>query len=80
MGGKDHTTHALAMLGMSDRVVAITFAILSFVSLCLIYVMNVYILDWTHTYTVIFSIYILTLLGSFFYITTKAKGKKLKKV
>jgi UDP-GlcNAc:undecaprenyl-phosphate/decaprenyl-phosphate GlcNAc-1-phosphate transferase len=73
IGGKDHTTHGLAYFGLSDRMVASTFAILSFISLCLIYYINQYLSNWSHLYTIIFSFYFLMLLGFFFYITRHKK-------
>lgn len=73
IGGKDHTTHSLAMFGLTDRMVAIIFAILSFLSLCFIYVMNVYIKYWTHMYTILFSSYIVILISFFFYVTRHKK-------
>ncbi len=75
VGGKDHTTHSLAHLGFSDRMVASTFAILSFLSLSLIYVMHRYIHEWTHFYTFLFSSYFFLLLVFFFY-TTRHKTHK----
>lgn len=75
VGGKDHTTHSLAYVGLSDRSVAVVFAGLSFISLCLIYFINQYIIHWTHTYTIIFSIYFLGLFSFFFYISKKNKNK-----
>lgn len=75
VGGKDHTTHSLAYLGLSDRMVATTFAILSFTSLCLIYYINQYLFDWSHLCTLFFSIYFLALLGFFFFITRHKKVK-----
>jgi UDP-GlcNAc:undecaprenyl-phosphate GlcNAc-1-phosphate transferase len=73
VGGKDHTTHSLAYLGFSDRMVASFFAILSFISLCLIYIINQYITNWTYTDTIIFSAYFLVLLGFFLYTTRHNK-------
>lgn len=69
VGGKDHTTHSLAFLGLSDRSVAAVFIILSFVSLCLIYLIQAYVIIWTHYFTVIFILYFLILLSFFFYIS-----------
>lgn len=73
IGGKDHTTHALALLGLSDRMVAVTYALLSFLSLCLIYIMHIYLVQWTYTYTVLFSLYFIALLSLFFYLTRHRK-------
>jgi UDP-GlcNAc:undecaprenyl-phosphate GlcNAc-1-phosphate transferase len=73
IGGKDHTTHSLAYLGLSDRMVASAFAVLSFFSLSLIYYINQYLSDWTHLNTIVFSLYFLLLLGFFFYISRRKK-------
>jgi UDP-GlcNAc:undecaprenyl-phosphate GlcNAc-1-phosphate transferase len=75
IGGKDHTTHSLAYFGLSDRMVASAFAVLSFISLCLIYYINQYLVKWTHLCTLIFSVYFLSILGFFFYITRNKRVK-----
>jgi UDP-GlcNAc:undecaprenyl-phosphate GlcNAc-1-phosphate transferase len=74
VGGKDHTTHSLAYIGLSDRSVAMVFAAISFLSLCLIYIINTYLNHWTHFYTALFSIYFLLLLAFFFYISWDKKN------
>jgi UDP-GlcNAc:undecaprenyl-phosphate GlcNAc-1-phosphate transferase len=74
VGGKDHTTHSLAYIGLSDRSVAMVFAAISFLSLCLIYIINTYLKNWTHFYTALFSIYFLLLLAFFFYISWDKKN------
>jgi UDP-GlcNAc:undecaprenyl-phosphate GlcNAc-1-phosphate transferase len=73
VGGKDHTTHSLAYLGFGDRMVASAFAILSFVSLSLLYVMHRYIHYWNHGYTALFAAWFVLLLVFFFY-TTRHKN------
>ncbi len=73
VGGKDHTTHSLAYLGFGDRMVASAFALLSFISLSLIYIMHRYIEHWTHMYTVLFSLWFVAQLVFFFY-TTRHKN------
>lgn len=77
VGGKDHTTHSLAYLGLSDRRVALTFSVLSFMSVIIIYLIEHFIVDWTHLFTVIFGLYFLSLL-LFFYFTTKRAAIGLK--
>jgi UDP-GlcNAc:undecaprenyl-phosphate GlcNAc-1-phosphate transferase len=69
VGGKDHTTHCLAYIGLNDRTVASVFAVISFVSLCLIYFINIYVKEWSHVYTAAFSSYFLIMMGFFFYIS-----------
>lgn len=76
VGGKDHTTHSLAYLGLSDRKVAITFLSLSFISILFIYYIEKYIKEWSHFYTLIFGVYFLILLTFFFYATRKAAAKR----
>lgn len=67
IGGKDHTTHALAYLGLSDRQVALVFWAITLVSLLLVVVMERYLTDWNHTYTVLFSLYFLMMFSLFYY-------------
>lgn len=79
VGGKDHTSHSLAYLGLTDRQVALSYFGLSLISIIIIYIIEHYVLDWTHLYTVIFSLYFLFLLSFFFYTTRKAaRGIKSK--
>jgi len=67
VGGKDHTTHALAYLGLSDRQVAMVFWAMTLISLLLVVIMEKFLSQWSHTYTAIFSIYFLSMFGIFFY-------------
>lgn len=76
VGGKDHTTHSLAYLGLSDRKVALCFLSLSMLSVVLIYIIERFITDWSHWYTLLFGIYFLSLLTFFFYTTRKAAAKR----
>jgi UDP-GlcNAc:undecaprenyl-phosphate GlcNAc-1-phosphate transferase len=72
IGGKDHTTHSLAYLGLSDRQVAYTFMTLSMISFGALYFIETYILVWSHMYTLVFSVYFFSLLTFFFIISRKA--------
>jgi len=74
VGGKDHTTHALAYLGLSDRQVAMLFWLITLFSLVIVIVSQKFLLEWTHLYTVIFSIYFLVMFSLFFY-STRIKKK-----
>ena len=81
IGGKDHTTHHISYLGLSDRKVAIIFAALSFLSMLGTFFITKYINDWGYTHIILFGIYFLTLFGVLFYITrtTKPKIENVKK-
>ena len=76
VGGKDHTTHALAYLGLSDRQVALVFWCVSLVSLLIVFIIQKYLSEWRHVYTILFSIYFLTILGLFFYASRSVKSVK----
>ncbi len=53
VGGKDHITHHLAYLGLSDTSVAITLSLISLTSVILLIWMNTLMNDWKFTYTVL---------------------------
>ena len=76
VGGKDHTTHALAYLGLSDRQVALVFWCVSLVSLLIVFIIQKYLSEWRHIYTILFSLYFLTILGLFFYASRSVKSVK----
>lgn len=78
VGGKDHTTHALAYLGLSDRQVAMVFWFMTLLSLLLVVIIEKYLKDWTHTYTIIFSVYILLMFSLFYYAAQSVKRRKEK--
>ncbi len=75
VGGKDHTTHHLSYLGLSDSQVAMLFLFLSAISTVLILVIIQYLKFWEHFYSAIFGIYILIVFFSL-YLTTKIKHSK----
>ncbi|MFZ7114987.1 MAG: glycosyltransferase family 4 protein [Bacteroidota bacterium] len=75
VGGKDHTTHALAYLGLSDRQVALVFWAVTLMSLLLVIIMEKYLKQWTHVYSILFSAYILTMFSIFFYAARSVKDK-----
>jgi UDP-GlcNAc:undecaprenyl-phosphate GlcNAc-1-phosphate transferase len=70
VGGKDHTTHHLSYLGLSDRKVAIVYALISTMSLTLS-VIACLIINWSWIYTVLYAFYFLTLFVILFYIANK---------
>jgi len=80
IGGKDHTTHSLAYLGLSDRKVSLVFLLLSLTSVFQVIFIERIILVWSHWYTLLFGIYFLTLLLFFFYTTRRSNSaiEKLK--
>ena len=77
VGGKDHTTHSLAYLGLSDKKVAIVFLSLSILSVITVYLIEKYITDWSHLYTILFGVFVVALL-TFFFITTKKAAQHKK--
>jgi UDP-GlcNAc:undecaprenyl-phosphate GlcNAc-1-phosphate transferase len=78
IGGKDHTTHSLALLGLSDRQVAIVFVGFAIISIGINVLLEEFIYDWQHAYTIAFSVYFIALLGFFFYTTRnkRIQGKE----
>ncbi len=76
VGGKDHTTHALAYLGLSDRQVALVFWAVTLISLLLVVVMEKFLKQWTTVYSVLFSIYFLLMFSIFFTATWSVNKKK----
>ncbi|MCI5056272.1 MAG: undecaprenyl/decaprenyl-phosphate alpha-N-acetylglucosaminyl 1-phosphate transferase [Flavobacteriales bacterium] len=75
IGGKDHTTHHLSYLGLTDRQVAYIFIGISLISLSLITVMVSGLIEWNLIYFVSFSLYGLLSFG-FLYSVTLIKSKK----
>lgn len=76
IGGKDHTTHHLSYLGLSEKKVAAIIALISiFSSIIVLYVITS-INIWSHIYTAIFSAYFLIIFGILFRIATKNNPEK----
>jgi UDP-GlcNAc:undecaprenyl-phosphate GlcNAc-1-phosphate transferase len=69
VGGKDHTTHSLAYIGLTDRQVALTVIGVSLMSILMVICIMKFIPVWTPLYTFIFVAYILMVLGIMFSIT-----------
>lgn len=76
VGGKDHTTHALAYLGLSDRQVALVFWAITLISLMLVVVMERFLKTWSHVYSALFAIYFFLMFGIFFYASKVASRNK----
>lgn len=71
VGGRDHTTHHLSYLGLTEKQVAAIIAIISIVSSAIvIYVINS-ITKWTHLYTFVFIAYFLIIFVVLFIIANK---------
>lgn len=77
VGGKDHTTHHLSYLGLSDRQVALTFFGLSFLSVIFLVIIDRFIVRWEYVHFWIFLTYFL-LLFSFLYGITRLNKHKEK--
>ncbi|HNZ44242.1 MAG TPA: hypothetical protein PKN41_12985, partial [Bacteroidales bacterium] len=74
IGGKDHTTHHLAYLGLSEKQVALLITFLSAVSVALGTIcLNIH--QWTHAYTAIFVAYFVILFTVLFTIANITKDK-----
>ena len=77
VGGKDHTTHHLSYLGLSDRQVALTFLGLSFLSVLFLIVIDKLIGDnWDYWHFCLFLGYFLVLFGFLYGITRINKAKE----
>lgn len=77
VGGKDHTTHHLSYLGLTEKQVALLISLISiFSSIIVVYVISS-IKVWTHLYTVIFIVYFLILFFILFYIANKNIDKSM---
>lgn len=53
VGGKDHTTHHLAYLGLKDGTVALIFLIVSLMSVAFVYFLHSKFSSWQNSYTII---------------------------
>ncbi len=72
-GGKDHTTHHLCYIGLSDKQVALVIIGISLLSLIITNIMLIYIKNWNIYFTIIFSLYFVILFSVLFYIGNKNK-------
>ncbi|UTW62754.1 undecaprenyl/decaprenyl-phosphate alpha-N-acetylglucosaminyl 1-phosphate transferase [bacterium SCSIO 12741] len=76
VGGKDHTTHHLSYLGLNDRNVARVFALISFVSYILVYLIVNNFQEWTYLKAILFLSYFLIVFGTLYTITQLPKTRK----
>lgn len=81
IGGKDHTTHNLGYLGLSDSQVAFVFSGIAILSGILVYYIFRFVKEWDHLHTIGFLTYFLAIFLSFFFITkfNRSKGKAISK-
>lgn len=70
IGGKDHTTHHLHYLGLSEKHIAILFMVISFISIIMIIIISMFIANWTWLYFSLFFTYFV-IVGGGLYTTTK---------
>ena len=73
IGGKDHTTHHLSYLGLSDSQVGFVFIGISLVSLLLIVGAVRFITDWQVVHTIFYLSYCLVIFASLFILTKISK-------
>ena len=73
IGGKDHTTHYLSYLGLSERQVALLFSGISLISLSLIFIIIRWVDNWSYLHISLFTSYFLVTFGILFYCTKTNK-------
>lgn len=73
IGGKDHTTHHLSYLGLSDRQVAMVMALLSLLSIGIGIVLDNYLTSWSIFSTILAGSYCLVVFGVLFAITKRKR-------
>lgn len=78
VGGRDHTTHHLSYIGLSDSQVAMIFIGLSTISLLIIVAILRFVENWETLYTILCAGYFVILFAAFFYLT-QVSGKKDEK-
>jgi UDP-GlcNAc:undecaprenyl-phosphate GlcNAc-1-phosphate transferase len=79
VGGKDHTTHHLSYLGLSEKQVAIIMLIIAIVAAIMVYVIVNHIPKWMHAYTAIFGGFFLVVFFILFRIANKNIDKSENK-
>jgi len=74
IGGKDHTTHALAFLGLSDSQVAFLFISISSLSVFFVIVMERIITSWQNVHAIFLGAYFVAVLSVFLYLSRLRKS------
>ncbi len=78
VGGRDHTTHHLSYLGLSDSQVGFLYAGFGGLSVFMVLVINRFVNHWNHFYTICVFIYFLFLLGILYLIKYSNDKRKLQ--
>lgn len=78
VGGRDHTTHHLSYLGLSDQSVALLIGGIGIIS-TVVLLIALSIINWSHLFTILFACYALLVFVSLF-LTTKPQLFKKKNV
>ncbi len=76
VGGKDHTTHHLSYLGLTDAQVTLSFFGLSFLSVIFLIIIDLFIENWDFIHFGLFLTYFITLFAFLFGITQINKEKQ----
>ncbi|OFY83364.1 MAG: hypothetical protein A3F72_20420 [Bacteroidetes bacterium RIFCSPLOWO2_12_FULL_35_15] len=74
IGGKDHTTHSLFFMGLTEKRIAVLYTGISFVSMFFNYLIIHYIDNWSYLHIILFSVYFITLFW-FLYAPTRKYGQ-----
>jgi UDP-GlcNAc:undecaprenyl-phosphate/decaprenyl-phosphate GlcNAc-1-phosphate transferase len=75
VGGKDHTTHHLSYLGLSDRQVAVMYLVISLISFIMVIFAGIYIKQWQLSHFLVFTAYFLIVFITLFSCTHVKKAK-----
>ncbi len=71
IGGKDHTTHSLFFMGITEKRIAILFTGICFISMFFNFLIIKYIDNWNYLHIILFSIYFIALFWFLFAPTRK---------
>jgi len=77
VGGRDHTTHHLSYLGLSDRHVAFVMILISLTTMFLSVIVINGIKEWTHLYTLLFGALFLIIFLTLYSISRISKPKMI---
>jgi UDP-GlcNAc:undecaprenyl-phosphate GlcNAc-1-phosphate transferase len=72
IGGRDHTTHHLYYLGLSERKIAFLFMGISMIALLMVTYVAVIQPVWDYLHIVVFTLFFLTVFLSLFYVTLRS--------
>jgi len=73
VGGKDHTTHHIGYMGLTDAHVALVFIAISLASIFLIFILFRFKVMWDILFTWFFSLYAVGMIAALFAITRLSK-------